>query len=286
MIADTPTSPASNPSPAATPPLSPRDRTILFVFAKRGFDLQSLLHDPNFTDSDWDRLTTNPAVQAHLHAILELARICTTLRAASARVTSINELEYVARNATNLHEKRLAANNLFRATAAPLISADDAPRQRSRAGSSSTPQPDPGNPREPHTPAGPSRSAASPSNHSPTHTAHHAAAHSPPPRPTPTPTPTPTPAATPTPRISDTPATPANPPTTTPSATHSTTPITPMTPMAPMAPMSPMSPIGPIPGASPPASPTHAHPATHPAPRQPTTAPAATSILQHSGAPP
>ncbi|CAG0995274.1 hypothetical protein PHYC_02523 [Phycisphaerales bacterium] len=176
MIADATTT-SSPRGQDALPPLSPRARTILVYLAKQGFDLNLLLHQAGFTDTDWDILTTDPVFQLHLQRALDLARVCTTLRAASARITSINELETVAIQSDDLTKTRIAATALLRATTAPLA-ADPRPTRHTNA---------------PHTHRGPNvpndsrdRTHDNPPSPAPTHAAH--------PHTTPTPTPTPAPA--------------------------------------------------------------------------------------------
>ncbi|CAG1002874.1 hypothetical protein PHYC_03026 [Phycisphaerales bacterium] len=171
MIADTTSSPASTPrsdppaAPAPLPALSPREKALFLCLTQNNFDLPTLSQHPNFTADDLETLNTSPAVHAHLDSLFALSRRCLFLRAASARITSINQLEHAAIHSTDLIQKRLAANNLLRATAAPLIPVHDSPHEQTHhprhptTPHERTPAPSPAAPRE-HSPAAATRPPA------------------------------------------------------------------------------------------------------------------------------
>jgi len=135
VIAERPLPPASSPaasspsshptldtsSPIHLPPLSPRHQELLEAFTAARFDILAFTAAAKISSVELANFAAHPDIQAHIDALMDLARKSLHLRAAQARHTAINKLEAIAEASDDPIETRRAASQLLRATSASIV---------------------------------------------------------------------------------------------------------------------------------------------------------------------
>jgi len=117
--------PSSHPTSAIAHPtlprLSPRHTELLEAFTAARFDVLAFAAAAKISSVELANFAAHPDIQAHIDALMDLARKSLHLRATQARHTAINKLESIAQASDDPIETRRAASQLLRATSAPIV---------------------------------------------------------------------------------------------------------------------------------------------------------------------
>ena len=139
-----PTQPEPAESNGTLPELSPAKAALLDAFITARFDLLTLASAARLSATQLTEFATDPELQAHVAALISLARQGLHLRASRARHAVIEALESLATSADSPVEQRRAAALLLRATTAPVIAAAaPAPRPAPTGQGNANPEPEP-----------------------------------------------------------------------------------------------------------------------------------------------
>jgi len=115
----TPDSPLPTP-PSHVPALSPRRQELLNAFTAAHFDLLAFAAAAKISSVELANFAAHPDIQAHIDALINLARKSLYLRAVQARHKTITELENLTDTADDHIERRRATTQLLRATSSPI----------------------------------------------------------------------------------------------------------------------------------------------------------------------